>query len=214
MVSRVYYYLKILLQFISVLFISASLASCGMSRNKATVSSSGVTTHEVKCTDSANDCMNTANAKCPNGFNTVYSDSHAGGVLADILPGPITWYELHFICSNSPGTPPVFAWQGPQDMTPVIMEAVGNSMQQLNNTSPSYTPSYSGRGNCTSDSSCGIGEVCVKGPGKSMGKCLSSVNKYGIQKYNQTGGSTVSCRTNSDCSIGFRCDRSLKACVR
>ena len=130
-------------QIISVLFIFTALASCGMSKNKATVSSSGVTTHEVKCTGSNNDCMNTANANCPSGFNAVYSDSHAGGILADILPGPITWYELHYICSSSPGTPPAFAWQGPQDMTPVFMEAVGNSMQQLNNTSPSFCSNIS-----------------------------------------------------------------------
>ena len=114
--------------------------------------------------------------------------------------------ELHYTCSSSPGAAPVFAWQRPQDMTPVLLEALGNSMQQLNNTSPSYTPSYSGLRNWISDSSCGTGEVCVKGPGKSMGKCLSSVNKYGIQKYKQTGGSTASCRTNSDCPLAFKCD--------
>ena len=74
---------------------------------------------------------------------------------------------------------------------------------------------------CSSDFSCGFGEQCVKAPYKMRGQCMKTVNEYGVKTYQRprtgsvySGDSQGQCRFNTDCPIGFKCDRSLKACVR
>ena len=81
------------------------------------------------------------------------------------------------------------------------------------------TESYA-RG-CSSDFSCSFGEVCVKAPYKMRGQCMKAVNEYGVKTYQRprtgsiySGDSQGQCRFNTDCPIGFKCDRSLKACVK
>jgi hypothetical protein len=74
---------------------------------------------------------------------------------------------------------------------------------------------------CSSDFSCRNGEVCVKEPYKSRGTCMTAVNEYGTKTYQQPRSSSVfsgdsegQCRFTTDCPIGFKCDRRLKACVK
>ena len=75
---------------------------------------------------------------------------------------------------------------------------------------------------CTSDFSCGIGYTCVKAPLKSNGECMKSVDEYGARQYNVPDSDSIGpnmnlngqCDFNTDCPIGFRCDRKLKACVK
>jgi hypothetical protein len=92
----------------------------------------------------------------------------------------------------------------------------------------SYTPSpssYSTTPNgssCTSDFSCGIGYKCVKAPLSSIGVCMESVDEQGLKQYNLPSGDSVGpnlnlqgqCNFDSDCPVGFRCDRTYKACVK
>jgi hypothetical protein len=59
----------------------------------------------------------------------------------------------------------------------------------------------------------------VKAPYKMKGTCMTSVNKYGTKTYKAPSTSSMysgsaSCSFNSDCPIGFKCDRRLKACVK
>lgn len=74
---------------------------------------------------------------------------------------------------------------------------------------------------CSSDFSCGSGQVCVKAPFKIRGECMKSVNEYGVQTYKRprtssvyAGDSEGQCRFNTDCPIGFKCERRLKACIK
>ena len=74
---------------------------------------------------------------------------------------------------------------------------------------------------CSSDFSCGIGQTCVKAPYKTRGTCMKTVNRYGIQKYNMPSTRSVGpnmsggqCTFNTDCPIGFKCNRRLKACIK
>ncbi len=74
---------------------------------------------------------------------------------------------------------------------------------------------------CSSDFSCRMGEVCVKEPYKSRGVCMKSVNQYGTRVYNAPSTSSIGtrsssdgCTFNTDCPIGFKCDRKLKYCVK
>lgn len=75
---------------------------------------------------------------------------------------------------------------------------------------------------CSSDFSCGIGYTCVKAPLKSRGVCMRSVDEYGLKQYNMPNTNSVGpnlnldgqCQFNTDCPIGFRCDKTYKACVK
>ena len=88
----------------------------------------------------------------------------------------------------------------------------------IGNTTPS---TYSEEG-CTSDYSCGIGFKCVKAPLKSSGVCMKSVDEYGLKQYNLPNSNSVGpnldldgqCSFDTDCPIGFKCDRNYKACIK
>ena len=74
---------------------------------------------------------------------------------------------------------------------------------------------------CTSDFSCRMGEACVKAPYKTRGTCMSTVNQFGKKTYQRPSTNSVysgdpdgQCRFSTDCPIGFKCDRRLKACVK
>lgn len=75
---------------------------------------------------------------------------------------------------------------------------------------------------CTSDFGCGYGNRCVKAPYKSEGVCMKVVDDSGIRQFQPPRSDSVGpnmdvdgqCRFNTDCPIGFRCDRDLKACVK
>lgn len=83
--------------------------------------------------------------------------------------------------------------------------------------------SYAGNSiakSCTSDFSCGMGYQCVKEPFKMSGVCMKTVNNYGVQTYNSPSTNSVgvktsgSCNFNTDCPVGFKCDRNYKECVK
>ena len=73
---------------------------------------------------------------------------------------------------------------------------------------------------CYSDFDCGIGYKCVKAPFNSEGTCMKSVDEYGLPQYNMPSIDSIGpkmsegCEFDSDCPIGFRCDRYYKECVR
>ena len=49
---------------------------------------------------------------------------------------------------------------------------------------------------------------------------LKTVNNYGVRTYNSPSTNSIgvktsgSCTFNTDCSIGFKCDRKYKECVK
>jgi hypothetical protein len=49
-------------------------------------------------------------------YQVLDSESHAGGLLADILPGPVTWYGMTYSCGPSDGRLPSFAFKGQHDL--------------------------------------------------------------------------------------------------
>ena len=67
---------------------------------------------DTKCKDSPHDCLRKAENKCNGSFRTIHSESHAGGVLDDKLPGPVTWYYLEYQCGYSDGRLPKFPFRG------------------------------------------------------------------------------------------------------
>lgn len=73
----------------------------------------------VKCSQSYGKCFETASSSCSGGtYQVVTSESHAGGLVADVIPGPVTWYGMTYICGPSDGKMPDFAFKGQQYTPP------------------------------------------------------------------------------------------------
>ena len=68
--------------------------------------------HDTKCKGNPRDCLRKAENKCNGSFHTIHSESHAGGLLDDKLPGPVTWYYLEYQCGYSDGRMPKFPFRG------------------------------------------------------------------------------------------------------
>ncbi|MDC1134143.1 hypothetical protein OAT42_04375 [Alphaproteobacteria bacterium] len=73
---------------------------------------SGKSLFKTKCNVDTSKCFAEASSKCGGSYNVINSESHAGGTLADILPGPVTWYGMTYESGPSNGQYPKFAFQG------------------------------------------------------------------------------------------------------
>lgn len=87
----------------------------------------------VKCARSPDDCFRTATRECraasrggSGSYQVLESDSHAGGILADLIPGPITWYAMTYRCGRSDGRMPSFVFKGPQPVMPDMGPSITN----------------------------------------------------------------------------------------
>jgi hypothetical protein len=75
---------------------------------------------------------------------------------------------------------------------------------------------------CSSDFDCGIGNKCVKAPLQSTGRCMKAVNEFGLPTYDMPRTDSVGpnmnisgdCDFDTDCPIGFHCDRRYKTCIK
>ncbi len=117
-----------------IIIVSMILSSCAGKDEVVKTSAYGTDAYKVKCTNTPESCLEDAYKQC-NGrtFTTIYSDSHAGGILADYIPGPTTWYALTFKCGG-PGTKPNFAWRGT-----TTQEAI-SSMKAMQTIQKSFQP--------------------------------------------------------------------------
>jgi hypothetical protein len=91
---------------------------------------SGKVVQQTKCNGSPNGCLKTAAATCKGPYQVVDSSSNAGGLVADIIPGPITWYRMTYECGPSDGRMPAFAFRGQSYTPPPIV---------VNQTTPTTT---------------------------------------------------------------------------
>lgn len=139
---------KVLLQLMAiVLWVSA----CEPSRPVSFAGPDGATVQKVKCKGEQGQCFSQASEMCGRGsYQVVDSESHAGGWLADVFPGPVTWYSLTFQCGPSDGRMPDFPFEGPEYVAPDVV-AVG----------PIYTPPVYGAPVHTSCSTMGAYTNCT-----------------------------------------------------
>ncbi len=77
------------------------------------VGPSGNALNVVKCKGSSRPCMTQASQICRGSYQVYDSESHAGGLVADTVPGPVTWYSMTFGCGRSDGRLPRFRFTGP-----------------------------------------------------------------------------------------------------
>jgi hypothetical protein len=76
------------------------------------VGPSGQAVQQTKCSHSPSSCYNEAHNACRGPYQIVDSESHAGGMLADIFPGPVTWYSFTYVCGRSDGRLASFPLRG------------------------------------------------------------------------------------------------------
>jgi hypothetical protein len=90
---------------------------------------SGTPVNTAKCMYSSASCMQQASGTCHGPYQVLDSDSHSGGLVADLMPGPVTWYALTYQCGPSDGKMPAFAFRGQQFVDSPVqpIQPVGNA---------------------------------------------------------------------------------------
>lgn len=123
------------------LLIAIALTGCGGNTVKTAKAPDGSEILSTKCKSDPNDCYTTASTSCGGGsYQVIDSESHAGGVFADILPGPVTWYGLTYKCGKSDGKLASFPFRG----------AAHDVMMKSSPTVETNCTSYGNTVNCTS----------------------------------------------------------------
>lgn len=135
-----------------------SLTSCNTTASLKTLQApDGKQIHIAKCGHSSSPCLEKATATCEGGtYQVISSESHAGGLIADIIPGdsgPATWYSMTFSCGESDGKLPTFPFHGPE-IKPVSEFLPGANSQQKS------TPPNSNR-ICVTNPSTGAYVECI-----------------------------------------------------
>ena len=95
MINKQYLYLAL------AVFIFGSLMGCAPTTTNSFVGPMGATVHTSKCSQSPNGCYQQAALVCQGPYKVLAMHTNSGGVFADILPGPITWYNVTFSCGKS-----------------------------------------------------------------------------------------------------------------
>jgi hypothetical protein len=116
------------------------LTGCGTTSVTEYQAPDGTTIKTTKCSADSKECFQTASKSCPNSgsYRVVSSESHAGGIFADILPGPVTWYGMTYVCGPSDGKMPDFKWQGQQYTPPAAPTTIINKSRPTTTNCNTY----------------------------------------------------------------------------
>jgi len=99
------------------------LAGCQGTPSEPVIGPSGQALQETKCSRSPNACYNEAAKACGGPYQVLDSSSNSGGLVADVLPGPVTWYRFSYRCGPSDGQLPSFPFRGQQYRpAPVVIQ--------------------------------------------------------------------------------------------
>jgi hypothetical protein len=104
----------------------------------------------------------------------------------------------------------------------IAINQVSTGTQNYSVQSTGTTPSFQQATGCSNDYQCGTGMKCIKAPLSSTGVCLKPVNEFGFPQQTTPDPNSVfpnmnlsgQCQFDTDCSIGFKCDRKLKVCTK
>jgi hypothetical protein len=114
--------------------IGAALSGCSSAATTTSfVGPSGTQIHSAKCGGSPQSCYQEAARICGAPYQVLDSESHAGGLVADVMPGPVTWYGMTYSCGKSDGRLPNFPFRGQTyvpDSGPTVTNcnAIGHSL--------------------------------------------------------------------------------------
>ncbi|VVT23381.1 hypothetical protein [Rhizobium sp. EC-SD404] len=111
--------------------IGLAVAGCVAPSQTSVPGPTGERIVQAKCGGSPDACFEEAAATCGGQYRVVDSHSNAGGALGDSVPGPVTWYNLSYICGPSDGRMPDFAFRGQsyRPATVTTCSPFGNSIR-------------------------------------------------------------------------------------
>lgn len=73
-----------------------------------------------------------AQKTCGGSFSIIDSWSNAGGLFADVLPGPSTWYGIAYACGGKGGIEPTFPFRGQKFDYGAVVAAMSAASAQAN----------------------------------------------------------------------------------
>ena len=100
-----------------------ALAGCAGASHTTVRLPDGSAAATVKCVSDPHQCFERASHVCASTggtYKVIRSKSNAGGAIADVLPGPFTWYTMTFACGASDGVLPDFAFTGERYSPPPV----------------------------------------------------------------------------------------------
>lgn len=98
------------------------LAGCVAPTETSVPGPSGQAMKVTKCSGSPNGCFEKASSVCRGGsYQVLASHSNAGGLVADLVPGPVTWYSMTYQCGPSDGRVPDFPFRGSEYRPPATL---------------------------------------------------------------------------------------------
>ncbi|WP_065204209.1 hypothetical protein [Shewanella woodyi] len=79
----------------------------------------GEVVSDVRCTRDTSACFEKAAEVCSNStYRVTTSYRNAGGLWADVFPGPVTWYTMSIVCGLPDGLMPTFPQRGQEAAMP------------------------------------------------------------------------------------------------
>ncbi|MBM2292578.1 hypothetical protein JQX09_11680 [Sulfitobacter pseudonitzschiae] len=140
-VNKMMYLLRINMRnrFLSVIPLFLSLSACVEPQQTSIVGPSGQNMLVAKCSQSPNACYQKASDTCSGSYQVLDSYSKAGGLLADVLPGPVTWYYMTYQCGQTDGQTPTFPFRGQQYTPPPVIQAPAPTTTTCNRYGNSVT---------------------------------------------------------------------------
>jgi hypothetical protein len=155
-----------ILTYFSLIFF---MTACVKPSSESYVGPSGKTISSVKCTSSPKGCFVEANKICKGSYAVISSESHAGGLIADIIPGPVKWYGMTFQCGKPNGKQPKFPFEGQRYDAAADIRALGNAMetagrnQRESDTEQRLQSLETGLAfDCLKDGGVRVGNTCMK----------------------------------------------------
>lgn len=121
--------------YFKLLVVTSFLYGCGAGPVKTTTAPDGSMLATARCTHTPTECYEKATSQCSNTggrYQVMDSYSNAGGALADLIPGPVTWYTMSFKCGPSDGQLPTFPFRG-KEFNQTSCYKVGNTVNCYGN---------------------------------------------------------------------------------
>ncbi len=114
----------------------ALLAGCNAGPQvKSYTGPTGEKVSTVRCTRETSPCFEKASEVCNGGsYRVTNSYRNAGGLFADVLPGPVTWYTMSIVCGSSDSLMPTFPLRGSEPAMPAMPSVQQTECQQFGNT--------------------------------------------------------------------------------
>lgn len=98
----------------SLVLVAALSVSCSTANVSQFQAPDGTVVKSVKCNTDRTKCFAAATVSCPGGgtYRVISSESRAGGIAVDLIPGPVTWYYMTYSCGPTDGKMPDFKFAG------------------------------------------------------------------------------------------------------